>query len=309
MIGMKAPDFWKAHYVTASDPEEVAATLRHDYFVSAGRQLELLHFPGGGESAILISQGSGGHPYVFAEFAFALHRLGHEVFVMPKHGAGSVPDLMGRHRDALIQVRERCGFPVTLYGEGVGGYVAFYLALAHAPMARLICQNSPAIMTESEYRRALLSDAGPWRHAVMRRRLMLPAAPALARLMPGVRIPVWSYLPWRDLVDFRDGPHQVEHRLVVDGYLRDPDFDRWYPLRAVASLVTTPPPGRIVDLETPTMFVVATEGPTPGYIRDLHARLPGSGHRLVGVEGSVYWMLSHPFEAAELVHGWARGAE
>jgi hypothetical protein len=34
----------------------------------------------------------------------------------------------------------------------------------------------------------------------------------------------------------------VERRLVLDGYLADPDFDRWYPVSAVMSLLTTPPP-------------------------------------------------------------------
>ena len=304
---MKAPQFWKTHYVTASDPEEVEARIRHEVFTSAGQRLELLHLPADGRSAVLISQGSGGHPYVFAELAFALHLLGHDVFVMPKHGAASVRELMGRHSDALTHIRILCGCPVTLYGEGLGGYVAFYLALAHTPMARLICQNSPGILTEREYRRALLHDVGPWQSAVRRRRFMLPVAPVLARVAPGLRIPIWSYLPWRDLVDFRDGAHQIENRLVVDGYLRDPDFDRWYPLRSVASLLTTPPPGGIRDIATPAMFVVATEGPTPGYIRDLYARLPGSRDRLVGIEGSVYWTLSHPYEAAQLVHAWVEG--
>ncbi|MFF2032619.1 hypothetical protein [Arthrobacter sp. NPDC058192] len=41
------------------------------------------------------------------------------------------------------------------------------------------------------------------------------------------------------------------------------------------------------------MFVVATEGKTPGYIRDLYARLPESRHRLLTAQGSVYWMNPH----------------
>jgi len=52
------------------------------------------------------------------------------------------------------------------------------------------------------------------------------------------------------------------------------------------------------------MFIVASEGPTPTYIADLYERLPDIPRRLVRVEGSVYWMLSHPQDAAALVSGW-----
>jgi hypothetical protein len=70
------------------------------------------------------------------------------------------------------------------------------------------------------------------------------------------------------------------------------------------SLVTTPPPGRLEELTTPTVFIVASQGPTPNYIADLYERLPDIPHRLVRVDGSVYWMLSHPREAAALVSAW-----
>ena len=300
---MKAPDYWKSHYVTVSDPDVIEGKLRHEPFVSAGQRLELLHFPAGGKSAVLISQGSGGHPYVFAEVAFAVHLLGHDVFVMPKHGDAPVAELLDRHTDALVHIQTRLGCSVVVFGEGLGGYVAFYLALAHAPMARLICQNSPAILTEPAYRRALLTDRGPWRRAARRRRLMMPLVPVLERWAPGLKIPIWSYLPWRDLVD-RGAAREIERRLVVDGYLKDPDFDRWYPLRAVASLLTTRSPGRVRDLITPIMFIVATDGPTPEYIADLYTRLPDIPRKLVRVEGSVYWMISHPYQAADLIGGW-----
>jgi hypothetical protein len=66
---------------------------------------------------------------------------------------------------------------------------------------------------------------------------MMPLLPRLARIAPNLKVPVSSYLSWKDLVDPRE---EVERRLVVDGCLTDPDFDRWYPLSAVTSLMTTP---------------------------------------------------------------------
>lgn len=52
------------------------------------------------------------------------------------------------------------------------------------------------------------------------------------------------------------------------------------------------------------MFVVASEGPTPAYIVDRYRRLPAVPKRLEQVNGSVYWMLSHPRAAAGLVSDW-----
>jgi hypothetical protein len=159
-------------------------------------------------------------------------------------------------------------------------------------------------MTEPSYHEALLSDTGPWARSVRRRRAMLPFLWPLARIAPQLRVPVSSYLSWKDLVDTRPGIRDIEHRLVVEGYLKDPDFDRWYPISAVMSLISTPPPGRLDDLTTPTMFVVGSDGPTPGYIANLYSRLPSIPRKLVPIEGSVYWMLSHPHQVAALISDW-----
>ena len=52
------------------------------------------------------------------------------------------------------------------------------------------------------------------------------------------------------------------------------------------------------------MFLVADGGPTPDYIVNLYAQLPVSHKRLVRLEGSVYWMLSHPRQAAAMIGDW-----
>jgi hypothetical protein len=65
---VEAPDYWRAHYITGTDADEIAEALRREPFTSAGEQLELVHFFFGRDAPnILVSQGSGGHAYVFAE--------------------------------------------------------------------------------------------------------------------------------------------------------------------------------------------------------------------------------------------------
>jgi hypothetical protein len=52
------------------------------------------------------------------------------------------------------------------------------------------------------------------------------------------------------------------------------------------------------------MFVVASEGPTPDYIVNLYQQLPAIPKKLIQVDGSVYWMLSHQRQAAALIADW-----
>jgi hypothetical protein len=44
--------------------------------------------------------------------------------------------------------------------------------------------------------------------------------------------------------------------------------------------------------------------PTPDYIVDLYQRLPAIPKRLIQVDGSVYWMLSHQRQATALIADW-----
>jgi hypothetical protein len=52
------------------------------------------------------------------------------------------------------------------------------------------------------------------------------------------------------------------------------------------------------------MFVIARQGPTPAYIAELYRRLPAIRKEIVDIDGSVYWMLSHPRTAAKIICDW-----
>ena len=190
---MRAPAYWKSHYVTSTDPAEIDLTLRHAPLHIDDEGVELIYFLHALDAPnILISQGSGGHGYVFAELAYRVHQWGFNVFVMPKHGGRTINQLMSRHLEVLQYIRAEFNDRIGLYGEGLGGYVAFYLALAHAPIVSLICQNAPAILTEPAYYQALLNDHGQWAKSVRRRRVMLPLLRPLAAVAPRLRVPVSS---------------------------------------------------------------------------------------------------------------------
>ncbi len=299
---MENGTFWKSHYVIRADEHKIERRIRATRFASGGRDFELIYFEDDRAAPnILISQGSGGHPYVFAELAYLMHLNGYNVFVMPKHGDGfTIDGLVQRHRDAAKHISSIFNDRLGIFSEGLGGYAAFYLALAHGPLRSLVCENAPAIVTEKRFAEAVIKGDGAY--MPMGRKLRL--FKAFARLLPTVRIPISSYLDWEELVDPKEENRDLERRLVLEGYLKDPDFDKRYRLSSVVSQISTPPPNPIAELAIPTMFLVAARGVFPSYTRDLYDRLPAIKKRIVDVDGSVYWMLSHPNEAAKLVCEW-----
>lgn len=288
-------------YVLETDPVLIERALGTTRFSSAGRPWTLLRFELSKTApSILISQGTSGHAYLFAELAHRIHSRGFNVFVMPKHGGATVTELVKRHEDAVRFLAREYNPRVGVFGEGLGGYVVFYLALAGAPVRSILCQNSPAILTEPSFHDALFRDHGG---AARRRRLLVPIARILAKTAPRMKLRTSTYLDFRELVDSKPENHAIESALI-DKYQSDEDFDRAYPMSSVASLVLTPPPAPLESLRVPTMFLVSVRGITPSYIRELFDRLPPIQKKLVEVDGSVFWMVSHPVRAAEVIGDW-----
>jgi pimeloyl-ACP methyl ester carboxylesterase len=300
-----ASRFWKQRYVVATDADEVERRLQRTSFRSGGRQFELIYFEAGKTApTVLISQGSGGHAYVFAELGYHLYLRGYNVCIMPKHGGVTIEELLPRHNDALEHIATQFNDRIGVFAEGLGGFVVFYLALTDSRMKSIVLQNAPAILTEEPFREAILQGKG----AARRRKMILPFGKLLLRLVPWAPLPISSYLDWKELIDTKSGNREIETRLVVDGYLRDPDFDKWYPLSAIMSLLLTPPPHALSAIKIPTLFLVALRGfggkAYVAYVKDLYRRLPPVKKRVVEVDGSVYWMLSHPKEAAQVIGEW-----
>jgi len=86
---MRAPDYWKSHYVTSTDRAEIDLALRHACLKTGGESLELIYFLNALDAPnVLISQGSGGHGYVFAELAYRVHRRASTCSSCPSMAAG-----------------------------------------------------------------------------------------------------------------------------------------------------------------------------------------------------------------------------
>ena len=294
---MPDPAYWR-RYVLELDPEEVERRLEVVPLRCGDETLELLHFGSRrSDPVIVISPGSAGHAYVFAELAYRIHARGFTALVMPKQGGRTISELVDRHDAALRAITARWNDNIGVFAEGLGGYVVFYVALGGGPMRSAIYQNAPAILDEPDFRAAVMSGSGSTRRAAL-----LPIMRAAARVFPRMKLPISTYLDFREMVDPVEPTHAVETRLI-ESYLGDPDFDRRYPLAASLSLLDTPPPREPATLSVPTMFIVPSRGFAPDYARHLFARLPAIDKELVEVDGSVFWMVSHSAAAAELICG------
>ena len=298
---MKNKNYWKEHYVIELNAEEIERNIQYTYFISSGIIFELIYFEKSKVAPnILISEGSGGHAYVFAELAYMMHLKGYNVFIMPQHRTATIAELMQRHKDALRHILNKFSEKIGVFAEGLGGYVVFYLALDHGSLKSMALQNSPAILTEDKFQEAFSDGGGAGR----RRKLILPLAKFLVKFIPRLPLPMSVYLNFKELIDPKKEIHSLETHLVTNGYLRDPDFNKWNPLSTIISLVTTQLPDLLTNLKTPTLFIVPERGIYPGYEKDLFNRLPDVKKKLVDVDGSVFWMVSHPKEAASVICEW-----
>ncbi len=301
---MKNPTYWKKHYVVYGDADEIGRHIKLANFVSGRESFELVYFEKSRSAPnILISPGSAGHAYVFAELAYEMHRRGCNVFIMPKEGGHTIRELMPRHADALNFIASNFNGKTGVFAEGLGGYAVFYLALANGSMKSVVFQNAPAILTEKRWHEAILGGGG----AAGRRKLILPFAKVLVKIFPNIKLPIRLYLDFKELVDTKEENRKIEAPRI-EAFLKDPDFDASYPLRAIMSLVSEPPPGPLTSLRIPVMFLVPVRGfggsSYVDYSKDLFARLPSAGKKFVEVDGGVFWMCSHPKEAAKIICDW-----
>ncbi len=292
-------DYWKK-YVIESNSDEIEKSISHSTFISGLKQFDLVCFQKSKEAPnILISPGSGGHSYVFAELGYRMHLRGYNVFIMPKHGGVTIDELLPRHKEALIHIAKNYNKRIGVFAEGLGGYACFYLSLTDSPMKSAVYQNAPVIMNEKKFQTAWKSGHG----AAKRRKMLFPIVKLLFKISPKIRVPIRLYLDFKEMVDTKKGNREIEGPLI-ENFLGDPDFDKHYPLSAIMSLVNTPPPNELLELKVPTMFIIPRRGFFPSYEVDLFNRLPNIEKNILEVDGGVFWMISHPKEAAEVICKW-----
>lgn len=292
--------FWKKHYLQETEVTVVEQSLKTDTFDSQVGSFELLYFESDNQApCILLSQGSYAHAYVFAELAFHIHVYGYNVFIMPQHGGSTISELVSRHDDALNHILHKYHSTLGICAEGLGGLAAFYLTLKPGNQIRsAVFLNAPAILTDPEFHKSFKGKRG----SASRRKWLMVIAKWVVKIVPTIKIPIKLYLDLEEMIDV-DPENYERERKLVDAFMIDPDFDRHYPLKAVYSLVSTPPPAPLLDLKVPTKFIVLNRGFIPGYFKSLFEKL-SCRKKLKEVNAGVFWMLSQPQQAAFEITEW-----
>ena len=127
-----------------------------------------------------------------------------------------------------------------------------------------------------------------------------PLASMVARLLPRMMIPTGR------CVDFTGLAGTEREKSHVMTYLNDPNVVKRYSLRAVMSLISTPLLNPLEKLNVPTMFLAPVRDAlmSVSYVKSLYDRLPPIKKKLAEIDGSHYWMSSHPRDAASLICDW-----
>lgn len=294
---MKNRDYWK-NYLCDTKAAEIERNLKQATFKSQYLSLSLKYFENGKDAPnILWVAGTGCYSMYLAELGYHMHLRGFNTFGIDFQGHGdsegtkgdfTLNELARNCFDAAIYIIENYNRRLGVVGVSMGGFITFYLGLSHSHVKSIACLN-PGIVNEKEFR-----------DEVTRLRRIPPMAGAIARLFPRVTIPT------ERCVDFVGLARTEREKRHVETYLNDPNIVKRYTLRAVMSLISTPPPSPIEELDIPTMFI-APKGDalmSVSYVRSLYDRLPLIKKRLVEIDGSHYWMSSHPKEAAGVICDW-----
>lgn len=137
--------YWKQHYVVETDPDKIAQYLQRTSFLSDGKPFELIYYQAGTNApTILISHGSGGHAYVFAELGYHLHLRGYNVCIMPKHSGVTIRELLPRHKDALEHIAAQFNDRIGGVRRRIGWIRRLLPGLTESPMKSIVLQNVPA---------------------------------------------------------------------------------------------------------------------------------------------------------------------
>ena len=294
---MKTGDYWKK-YLSETDAAEIERSFKQTTFKSRNLNLSLKYFEKSKDAPnILWVVGTGCYSLYLAELGYHMHLRGFNTFGIDFQGHGdsegergdfTLSELVRNCIDAIAYISNKYNERVGAVGVSMGGFVTLYLGLSHSAVESISCLN-PGIVTEKAFK-----------DEVTRLRKTPPLASAVARLFPRRRIPT------QRCVDFMGLARTEEEKRHVVTYLNDPTIVRSYTLRAVMSLISTPPPNPVEKLNVPTMFLAPTRDAlmSVSYVRNLYDRLPPIKKKLVKIDESHYWMSSHPREAAKLMCDW-----
>lgn len=256
---------------------EVGCRRRTDAVMSHGFNLHVEVFEAACSAAtVVFIPGMGCHSGIYEPFLLALASRGCNVVTvdLPGHGRSSgargvftFEQVMSAVQDVVTYAMQRLDAPLHLLGTSLGGTFALYAALRDPRVAGVVCHGAMDIATD-------LQVATRWPRVAQ---WALRHFGFVARLAPGLPIPLKWIVDWRDVVD----SPQLLRRLE-----RDPLMVWRYALGSWGSFLDYPRQD-LSRADRPVTILVGRRDRlfTPQHCRELAARIGRDGASLVLLDG------------------------
>lgn len=239
------------NYCLEIDPEMVEATIIEEYFTSNRRKIHLDIY-GKNEDlkrTIIFIHGTAVYSRFYIDFLYSLYQKRYRIVALDLPGHGLSEGRRGHFDmklltstifDLTTHVIENYGEQIVVMGSSLGGITALYCVANDNRIQAGVCHNA-AILNEGAHKKIVKVSWGY--------RILKPLVPLLAKLLPTLRISVWTYLKAEEL--FQDEILRAKMDIVMNDRL----VSDKYTLKALATQMRAPPPRPLEEIETPVMLI------------------------------------------------------
>lgn len=272
-------------------------TKEETFIDSAAQRIHLDIFNNAGEKrAVVFFPGTGAASEFYAAFLEAIAYKGFNVIGIDPAGHGhssgkrgdfTMEKLLANLRDTVAYVHRTFGGKTGIIGSGQGGIVVYYAALEGIEVDAVVAHT--AALVYQDFLRIVrypgLSKA------------LLPGISYIWRHVPGIKLPVASYLNWNKV---------FSNRGMLKMFKGDTLFTGSYTLGAIASLRDYRPVLKGLPMP-PTMIITGTGDeviPREVSERAFYA-LKGNLHTYVEIEGAAHMLpLEHMAQLLPRIEDW-----
>ncbi len=298
-------DYW-FHYCLEQDPKKIKEIIKEDFIETTKNIIHLDiydTFTDKTKPTILFIHGTAVYSRFYADFLYKLHEQGYQIIGLdlPGHGLTdgrrghfSMEELVAAVSEVNSHVMEKYNERVILMGSSLGGILTLYTLANDERFLAGICVNA-AVLNEGEYQKEHIKVSGIYK-------LLMPAVPYFAKLIPILGISVWVYLDAKNLVQ---KPESIE---LIDVLLKDELLTDKYTLKSLATQMRAIPAKPVEEINTPIMILNGSKDIifSEDYMQKLFDRLESSKNKKIEIipNSSHMVLLENIQDCLEKIVNW-----
>ena len=290
-------DYW-FNYVLNTDPLKIQSVIKEEYIVSNGLKIHLDIYGDNVKDPeiknVIFIHGTSVYSRFYAEFCYNLFKSGFRVIAPDMIGHGLSEGKRGHFTikrftetiyDITTHVIEKFGDKIAIMGSSLGGITSLYSVAYDSRLKAAICHNA-AIFNENAHKRI-----GKIKGIL---NFFKPMVPFFAKIVPNLRINVFSYLPKEKLANSELGFK------IYDILENDKLLAYKYTLTSLRAQMKEPLAQSIEDIQTPIMII---NGDKDGlfsieYMKEIYDRLHCREKRLEILKGSAHFIFQENIKEA-----------